>query len=80
MTDLPVFAGENWKIHAHPFGTDVAFKCAECDHPVLATTAFKSHPGKSENSPTACENCGAKYFAEIFEGEKVLIHAILPKK
>jgi len=85
LTGLPGFAGNNWKIHAHPYGTDVAFRCAKCDHPVLASI-HKNLAGSNEKHPTTCKGkdcsgnaCGAEYFVELIEGEKFYIHAISQK-
>lgn len=77
LTDLPVYAGKNWKLHAHPYGNNVAFECAKCGHPVVATTVGNL-AGANESHPTTCEgkNCGAQYFLEVIPKKKALIHAL----
>lgn len=66
------------EIAADAHGINVAFACAECGHPVLAT-AGENQRGSDEAHPTKCKGCGYAYFLDVRpSADKVYVHALFP--
>jgi DNA-directed RNA polymerase subunit RPC12/RpoP len=67
------------EIQADAFGTNVAFSCLDCGHPVLAT-ALENQRGYDEDYPSECRGCGTKYFLDVrSHAEKLYIHKLNAK-
>ena len=74
ITDFLIMDGDGVEIPADAFGNNVAFSCAKCGHPVLAT-ALDNQRGSDEEHPSRCKGCGQGYFLDIrSHAQKVYIH------
>ena len=74
ITDFLILDWNGVEIRADACGNNVAFSCAGCGHPVLAT-ALENQRGSDEKHPSKCKGCGRRYFlATRSQSEKVYIH------
>ena len=79
ITGFLVMDSSGVEIRADAFGNNVAFECARCGHPVLAT-ALENQRGSDENHLSACKGCGRGYFLDVRStAEKIYIHDVAPK-
>jgi transcription elongation factor Elf1 len=76
ITGYLVMDGGGTEVRADAFGNNVAFACAKCGHPVLAT-ALENQRGSDEAHPSECKGCGRSYFLDVRpQAEKIYIHVI----
>lgn len=66
ITGFSVFDNDGNTIDSDTHGNNIAFKCFECGHPVLAV-ALENQRGWDEDHPAKCksENCNASYILDI---------------
>jgi len=64
ITDFLVMDANGDEIAADPQGTHLAFRCATCNYPVLAST-LDNEPGSDEEHPTTCRKCKTRYFLDV---------------
>lgn len=59
----------------HAYGTDVAFACPCCDHPVLATPKAPPNIRRgTREHPVACRRCMTNYWVESLPNEDITLH------
>mgnify|MGYP000092792186 CR=1 FL=1 len=76
ITDFLIMDGNGVEIRADAFGNNVAFACAKCGHPVLAT-ALEIQRGSGEEHTTQCKGCGRGYFLDLRpQSQKLYIHGV----
>lgn len=74
ITGFLIMDGAGDQIPADAFGNNVAFACATCGHPVLAT-ALENQRGSDEEHLSKCRGCGVGYFLDVrWHAEKLYIH------
>ena len=76
MTDYLLMDGDGDEIRADAHGSNIAFGCFDCGHPVLAS-ALDGQRGSDEEYPSICRGCAAGYFLDVRVGrEKLYIHML----
>ena len=76
ITDFLTMDGMGVEIQADAHGTNIAFSCSGCGHPVLAV-ALENQRGSDEEHPAICKGCGAKYFLDVrAHMEKLYVHSL----
>jgi hypothetical protein len=79
ITGFQVMNSSGTEIRGDAFGNNVAFLCANCGHPVLAT-ALEDQRGSDEEHLSVCKGCGRGYFLDVrAAAEKIYVHDIAPK-
>lgn len=74
ITDFWVMDTNGVEIAADPHGSNLAFCCMACGHPIVAA-ALDNQRGSDEEHPASCRGCNAKYFLDIRpRTEKLYIH------
>ena len=74
ITEFLILDSEGDEIIADAHGTHVAFCCAHCGAPVLAS-ACPDQRGGAEEHPAQCQVCGAGYFLDVrAHVQKLYIH------
>jgi hypothetical protein len=62
------------ELPADALGSNLAFCCSACGHPVLAS-ALPDQSGSDEEHPAECKGCGERYFLDVrVHAEKLYIH------
>lgn len=76
ITDFLLMDYEGDEIEADAHGSNIAFLCFDCGHPVLAS-ALDEQQGSDEEHPSKCRGCGAEYFLDVRpHAEKLYIHML----
>lgn len=67
---------EGNQIQADSHGSNTAFCCLNCGHPILAI-AREHQRGSSEACPAKCKGCGTPHFIDVRESiEKFYVHIL----
>jgi hypothetical protein len=76
ITDFKAATPSGDQVQADAHGNNVAFKCLDCDGPVLAVL-MPHQRGASESNPARCKICGAEYWIEAIAAEaRLVVHAM----
>ena len=76
ITDFLIMDEAGTEIRADAFGSNVAFLCLRCGHPVLAT-ALENQRGFDEGHPAVCKGCGVSYFLDVrSDAQKLYVHSL----
>lgn len=76
ITDFLVLDTDGSETPADPHGTNIAFCCMTCGHPVLAV-ALENQRGSDEEHPAICRGCNAQYFLDVRpQSGKLYIHLV----
>lgn len=76
ITGFLVLDGDGRELPADPYGTNLAFCCLSCGHPLLAV-ALENQRGSDEQHPAVCKRCQAAFFLDVRpQSEKLYIHFI----
>jgi hypothetical protein len=76
ITNFLILNSEGHEIQADAHCNNLAFKCQECDYPVLAAT-LDNQRGSDEKNPAICKGCGEAYFLNPREkSEKLYVFSV----
>jgi DNA-directed RNA polymerase subunit RPC12/RpoP len=73
VTDFRCVNQEGDPVLCDAYGNNVAFKCRNCGHPMLAIVLPKQNRrGSTPDNPAVCRHCGSRFWVAADTTKKLL--------